>query len=885
MRNVLSGFKRGILSLSLLLLFQIFLVGGNYASAEKLDSAKVCEKYGGAYTAVGCVINETGVGGSQTLRSDSNEIDAFYVLDNNNFSCPSGYRALTEPSYTKCMKSGGSTDTEDRQIQAKNTVDSAIESLKNRDEYNKAGQSLNDDDWKNIKETCKSKTGQEATECVTKAANEKAKAKESALTQESSNNDENKTNCAVEWLGWIVCPTARLGTQFVVGIWGVIKDNFLTIKAKTLFSDGGDSNDVFKFWKIFRDIANVFFAIFVAIVIGSQVTGIGISNYGIKKMLPRLIIFAILVNASYWLTVLLVDLSNIVGSSLSNFLIGSSGWDAAAEGEGGLVSVVEGFLTGAAIAAAGYVIVFAGGWLMMLAAVALAAVMIISVLALREAMVIVLIVVSPIALASAILPNTEGFFNKWKNLFKSMLVIYPVCAVTIGGVILASNILYSVSDNPFMKAIYGLLPLLGFYAIIGIIKGALVAIDKLTGGSISKTLGSLQDKAMNRARNSSVNHWAKNNMLTNSRFGSKGFERRRAARMDNAKRRGRMAEAQAIQRQFGEKDFNKLNPSQQRQLVSAQQAIAKEDMEEIQLAGSYLANQINTGVMSKEEVLNRAFSSGDAMTQKQAVYAVMSSAGGMGGKVAALNNVVSGLSNDTVGSKSFKDAMNFTNTQYGKDIKNSSVSMSEFVSQNARGGGAVSMASLRSDINTWSGMDAETLATQSDTEKQAIYDAQGIAMSSNNIDSQKTAQKIGSLAQDVMNSDKLSVKASTTKAETQQIASYAPSQAASTQQTTTTSAGGGQPAPVDSGQQSQPAPVDSQLKSESLVKPSYQQAQNQTIKVETVTYADSWHNGGATQSQLQNSKVQSAREASRRRFGPTSGGGGSGIGYKPNKKP
>ena len=57
------------------------------------------------------------------------------------------------------------------------------------------------------------------------------------------------------------------------------------------------------------------FIILLLVVIFSQITGVGIDNYGIKKILPKLIIAAILINLSYWICVAFVDLSNILGNS------------------------------------------------------------------------------------------------------------------------------------------------------------------------------------------------------------------------------------------------------------------------------------------------------------------------------------------------------------------------------------------------------------------------------------------------------------------------------------------------------------------------------------------------------------------------------------------
>ena len=58
-------------------------------------------------------------------------------------------------------------------------------------------------------------------------------------------------------------------------------------------------------WNTFRDIANVIFVILLMVVIFSQLTGVGIDNYGIKKILPKLIIAAILINLSYLICLIL----------------------------------------------------------------------------------------------------------------------------------------------------------------------------------------------------------------------------------------------------------------------------------------------------------------------------------------------------------------------------------------------------------------------------------------------------------------------------------------------------------------------------------------------------------------------------------------------------
>jgi hypothetical protein len=132
---------------------------------------------------------------------------------------------------------------------------------------------------------------------------------------------DGKTSCAVENVGWIVCPGANFMTQLAVSAYDMI-DGFLQIDSARIFNTEEDGNKAaYEAWKTFRDIANVIFVIIFLAVIFSQITGVGISNYGIKKTLPRLIMFAILINISFWLTVIIIDLSNIIGAGIYKFLL------------------------------------------------------------------------------------------------------------------------------------------------------------------------------------------------------------------------------------------------------------------------------------------------------------------------------------------------------------------------------------------------------------------------------------------------------------------------------------------------------------------------------------------------------------------------------------
>lgn len=69
-----------------------------------------------------------------------------------------------------------------------------------------------------------------------------------------------------------------------------------------------------------RNVANVIFIILLVMVILSQVSNIGIDNYGIKRTLPRLLIAIILINISYYICAIVIDITNIAGSSVNKVL-------------------------------------------------------------------------------------------------------------------------------------------------------------------------------------------------------------------------------------------------------------------------------------------------------------------------------------------------------------------------------------------------------------------------------------------------------------------------------------------------------------------------------------------------------------------------------------
>ena len=255
---------------------------------------------------------------------------------------------------------------------------------------------------------------------------------------EEGDGEEEKNSCGIDGIGWLVCPVMSFVALINDAAYSAIS-GFLDIKPAILNDNGASGAK--QGWEFFRNIANAIFAVIFLWIIFSQISNVGVSNYGIKKILPRLIIGALLVNLSYYICQIFVDLSNILGHTLKDALesgAGEIGTNSEATGLGSeIIAKILG-LTGA-----GLFIALAVG-LPTLAAGFLAIMTVFIILVVRQAGIILLIAMSPIAFAAWLLPNTEDLFKKWMKMFRGLLLVFPIISLLYGagklaGAVLASN--------------------------------------------------------------------------------------------------------------------------------------------------------------------------------------------------------------------------------------------------------------------------------------------------------------------------------------------------------------------------------------------------------------------------------------------------------------
>ena len=306
--------------------------------------------------------------------------------------------------------------------------------------------------------TCAEAT-QKASELAddyTKAVNEylekhpeerKNQKKEEEERLENQKGDE----CAAELNGFgsIICS----GQNLFVTITQVL---FNTV-AKILESQAELTKEdaVRQQWGNLLNVANAILIIAFLVVIYSTATSTeGLSNYDVKKLLPRIIIFAMAINLSYYICMALVDLSNILGHGIFGLFLGGKAGDAPqlvdrAKETAQVISPGVEVITTVAIVA---ILIFLVG-----PPIIIALLTILFALVVRGMALMILVIISPVAIASYLF-NSQGLnngFTMWRDNYIKLLLVYPLFMLVWAG----SRVVSSLNPNSpdAALAIFGLL--------------------------------------------------------------------------------------------------------------------------------------------------------------------------------------------------------------------------------------------------------------------------------------------------------------------------------------------------------------------------------------------------------------------------------------------
>ena len=329
----------------------------------------------------------------------------------------------------------------------------------------------------------------------------------STISIESPSENSTGTSCDVQGIGWIICPLSNWLADGIDYMYSALQEFLKTKPLETTNQNSG----IYLAWVIMRNISNVAFIVAFLVIIYSQLTSVGISNYGVKKMLPRLVIAAVLVNLSFTICAILLDLSNIAGYAFQDAFMGIKNTISTVGENTGVgwtwSEVIVMILSNGALAGGVVATVAMGAELLPLALSALVGIglvllLVLLIMAARQALIVILIIISPLAFVCYLLPGTEKWFKKWRDLFLTMLVFFPAFAVIFGGAQLAGIIIIQNATG----ANGGIMQILGM--VVQVIPLALTPIIlKLSGGVLGKFAGFVNDK--NKGLYDRTKNWSK----------------------------------------------------------------------------------------------------------------------------------------------------------------------------------------------------------------------------------------------------------------------------------------------------------------------------------------------------------------------------------------
>ena len=334
----------------------------------------------------------------------------------------------------------------------------------------------------------------------------------STISIESPSENSTSTSCDVQGIGWIICPVSNWLADGIDYMYSALQEFLKTKPLETTNQNSG----IYLAWVIMRNISNVAFIVAFLVIIYSQLTSVGISNYGVKKMLPRLVIAAVLVNLSFTFCAVLLDLSNVTGYAFQDAFMGIKNTISTVGENTGVgwtwSEVIMMILSNGALAGGVVATVAMGAELLPLALSALVGIglvllLVLLIMAARQALIVILIIISPLAFVCYLLPGTEKWFKKWRDLFFTMLVFFPAFAVIFGGAQLAGIIIIQNATG----ANGGIMQILGM--VVQVIPLALTPIIlKLSGGVLGKFAGFVNDK--NKGLYDRAKNWSKDRRET-----------------------------------------------------------------------------------------------------------------------------------------------------------------------------------------------------------------------------------------------------------------------------------------------------------------------------------------------------------------------------------
>lgn len=240
-------------------------------------------------------------------------------------------------------------------------------------------------------------------------------------------------------LEWIFCPIVTATSKFADQINNIV-EGLLNFNTGEMLPENGQVN---RTWTIVKNIVSGLLVILMLVMVISQAAGGQLFDaYTVKKMLPRLVIAAILMQFSWVIGVWLVEMANDLGTGIKQIIVAPFGGGGNLDLPSILNNLNPGYPAFTQLAILG--ILFAllltplSTFILpifLFAALAMASALLIALatLVFRNVLIIMAIIFSPLALLLWATPGQifQGYWKKYQDNFIKLLLLFPLVILVI----------------------------------------------------------------------------------------------------------------------------------------------------------------------------------------------------------------------------------------------------------------------------------------------------------------------------------------------------------------------------------------------------------------------------------------------------------------------
>jgi len=281
---------------------------------------------------------------------------------------------------------------------------------------------------------------------------------------------------------WLACALLTAGSGMAATFYNMVQQ-LLYMPTSSVFSDSFN-----KTAQSFRIIGMALIIIAGLIMIIAQATGSDLVDaYTIKKVLPKLGIALVGMAVALPLLKFAVNLTNDLGIAAGNVIVNLGGSQAAGNSATIGDNINALFLGLAGVAVAG----FTWGWaaITFIGTAALALLIGVVVLAIRQMAVVVLIMLAPLAIAASVLPGTDKLWKFWRSTLISTLMMFPIIMMFLKAGEFMAGIFGSMASSQ-SNELFTVLAALVYFAPYFMIPLAF----KMAGGLMGNIFGMMNDR-------------------------------------------------------------------------------------------------------------------------------------------------------------------------------------------------------------------------------------------------------------------------------------------------------------------------------------------------------------------------------------------------------